>query len=266
MAADARTTEPRDRDARRTRDNGAERRRFSRAQNASGRGLRDDLIESYMPLARSCARRYAGTSESNEDLDQVAYFALVKAVDRFDPAHGTSFSTYAVPTIMGELKRHFRDRSWAVRPPRTLQENFLRVEQATKQLASRSGRAPTIPELSKRLALSEEEVLEAMQARDGQSAISLSRPATSQEDGQTLGDSLGHTDGGYMLADDRADLASLMKFLPPRDRRILELRFQHDMTQAEVGAIVGVSQMQVSRIIRASLARLRAAAAAGAGG
>jgi RNA polymerase sigma-B factor len=213
-----------------------------------------------MPLARSCARRYAGTSEPNEDLDQVAFFALVKAVDRFDPSHGTSFSTYAVPTIIGELKRHFRDRSWAVRPPRSLQENFLRVEQATKQLASRTGRAPTIPELAEHLVLSEEEVLEAMQARDGQSAISLSRPMTSEDDGHTLGDSLGDTDGGYALADDRAELTSLMKLLPARDRRVLELRFEQDMTQAEIGAVIGVSQMQVSRIIRSSLVRLRAAA------
>ena len=242
------------------RDKTAERRRFSRAQNAAGRGARDDLIESYMPLARSCARRYAGSSEPNEDLDQVAYFALVKAVDRFDPAQGTSFSSFAVPTIVGELKRHFRDRSWAVRPPRSLQENFLRVDQATKRLSAQEGRAPTVPELSEHMGLSEEDVLEALQARIGQSTVSLDKPVTSEDDSSTLGDRLGHTDGGFDLADDRADLTSLMSLLPVRDRKVLELRFEQDMTQSEIGAIVGVSQMQVSRIIRASLARLRAAA------
>ena len=241
----------------------SERLLFVRARSGVGTHTRDDLVERYMGLARSCARRYARGSEPIEDLEQVAYFALVKAVDRYDPEQGTTFSTFAVPTIVGELKRHFRDRSWAVRPPRSLQENWLKVERAQKKLSSQDGRQPTVSELAQATALGEEDVLEALQARTGLSASSLDKPVTTREgDGESLGEMLGTRDDGFERAEDRATLGSLVSCLSERDRKVLHLRFEQDMTQAEIAEIIGVSQMQISRIIRASLLRLRAAAQA----
>jgi RNA polymerase sigma-B factor len=162
--------------------------------------------------------------------------------------------------MLGEVKRHFRDKSWTVRPPRDLQELTLRVEQATTQLSSQLGRAPSVAELSEHLSVGDEEILEALEAGRARSATSLSAPRGDEEDSATLGDLLGDDEDGFARAEERATLAVLFAELTPRERTVLTLRFKQDMTQAEIGEIVGVSQMQVSRIIRSSIERLRMAA------
>jgi RNA polymerase sigma-B factor len=182
--------------------------------------------------------------------------ALVKAVDRYDPARGYAFSSYAVPTIAGELKRHFRDRSWAIRPPRDLQELILRVERATTRLTTELDRAPTVAELAEATQSSDEAVLEALQARQSRHSLSLHAPSAAGED-SVLQDCIGGMDDGFGAAEERADLQELMAFVPPRTRIALRLRFEKDLTQAEIGELLGVSQMQVSRIIRRGLDQLR---------
>ena len=221
---------------------------------------RDELVERFLPLARSLARRYENSGEPFEDLMQVASIALVKAIDRYDPARGFAFSSFAVPTIVGELKRHFRDRTWTVRPPRAVQELTLRVEGASSRLWQQLDRAPTVREIAAALDVSDEEVMEAMQARGARGALSLQAPSGGREDESELADRLGFSDTGFELAEMRAELDALLTTVAPRSRTVLRLRFEHDLTQAEIGAKLGVSQMQVSRIIRQALAELRAAA------
>lgn len=228
-----------------------------RAGDASAR---DALAERFLPLAQSLARRYARSAEPMDDLVQVASLALVKAFDRYDPAQGTAFSSYAVPTIVGELKRHFRDRTWTVRPPRALQELTLRVEHAITGLSRELDRAPTVGELATALDTSEEEILEALQARGGRGGVSLDAPRSGDEDHSALEDSLGALDDGFTTAESRATLDSLMAGLSPRSKEVLRLRFEQDLTQARIGERVGVSQMQVSRLIRQALAHMRNAA------
>ena len=218
---------------------------------------REDLVERFLPLARSLARRYEHSGEPFEDLVQVASIALVKAIDRYDPRRGFAFSSFAVPTIVGELKRHFRDRTWAVRPPRALQELTLRVEGASSKLWQQLDRAPTVAEIAAALGCSDEEVMEAMQARGARGTLSLQAPAAGREDDFELGDMFGISEGGYDLAEIRAELDALLTAVTPRARTVLRLRFEHDLTQAEIGARLGISQMQVSRIIRQTLERLR---------
>jgi RNA polymerase sigma-B factor len=218
---------------------------------------RGALVDRFLPLARSLARRYEHPGEPLEDLVQVASLALVNAIDRFDPERGFAFTSFAVPTIVGELKRHFRDRTWVVRPPRELQELTLRLDRAAGMLAQKRDRAPTVSELARALDTDEEQVVEALQARAGRSALSLQAPGPEEDCGPTLEDELGREDDGFARAESRAMLDRLMTLLPARDRDVLRLRFGADMTQAEIGALLGVSQMQVSRIIRQSIARLR---------
>jgi len=228
------------------------------ARHAAGdRHARDELIERWLPLARSVARRYERTGEPLDDLFQIASFALVKAIDRYDPALGNAFSSYAVPTIAGELKRHFRDRGWAVRPPRGLQELALRVEAAVMRLSAQLDRGPTIRELAAATDSTDEEVLEALQARSGRDALSLQAPQGGEDRQAALEDVLGAGDDGYAQAEMRVFLDDLMTGLPRRTRAILRLRFEEDLTQAEIGALFGVSQMQISRIVRQALGRLR---------
>ncbi|HTN25264.1 MAG TPA: SigB/SigF/SigG family RNA polymerase sigma factor [Solirubrobacteraceae bacterium] len=215
------------------------------------------LAERFMPLARSLARRYQRSGEPFDDLVQVASVALVKAIDRYDPARGCAFSSFAVPTIAGELKRHFRDHSWTVRPPRDLQEVTLRVENALTRLTQQLDRSPTTRELAAAADLDEEQVLEALQARRGRSAVSLQAPQGEPGDGLTLGDTLGIEDQGLVRAEQRAALDDLLKTVPSRAREMVRLRFEEDLTQAEIGAVFGVSQMQVSRILRQTIAQLR---------
>jgi RNA polymerase sigma-B factor len=235
--------------------------RLFRAWLISGdTNARTALIERFMPLARSLARRYQRSGEPLEDLVQVASVALVKAIDRYDPARGYAFSSFAVPTIAGELKRYFRDHSWTVRPPRDLQEITLRVETALTRLTQQLDRSPTTQELATAAGLNDEQVLEALQARRGRSAISLQTPQGDASDAMTLGDTIGSEDPDIERAEQRAALDDLLKTVSSRAREMVRLRFEEDMTQAEIGAIFGVSQMQVSRILRQTIEQLRTVA------
>jgi RNA polymerase sigma-B factor len=222
--------------------------------------LREVLVERFLPLARSIAKRYRKAEEPFDDLLQVASLGLLKAVDRFDPARGIAFSSFAVPTIVGELRRHFRDRCWSVRPPRELQERALEVDKFRTELTTRLGRSPSVREIGQALELDDEQVLEALQAQQGMRATSLDAPrgGTADQDG-TLADAHGVTDPELVRAEHRATIARLFERLDERERRVLRLRFEQDLTQEEIGKIVGVSQMQVSRIIRAAVAKLAVA-------
>jgi len=225
------------------------------------RRARAQLIERFLPLARSLARRYERGSEPLEDLVQVASVALVKAIDRYDPARGYAFSSFAVPTIAGELKRHFRDQTWMVRPPRGIQETTLRVEGALARLTQQLDRSPTTSELADAVGVGDEAILEALQARSARGALSLHAPQGDPGDAMTLQDTLGAEDPDIERAETRAELDRLMTEVSPRAREMLRMRFEEDMTQAEIGAAIGISQMQVSRILRQTLATLRAVAA-----
>jgi RNA polymerase sigma-B factor len=220
---------------------------------------REELVERFMPLARRLASRYAGGAESFEDLIQVASMALLKAVDRFDPGRETAFSTFAVPTIMGELKRHFRDRGWSVHVPRDVQERILKIERAQAELPAKLGHAPTVSEIAAALALDDEQVLEAMHAAQGHHAVSLdaSSPLAEGEEPAPLGERIGEEDRGFEAVEYGATIAPTLKDVSERDRRVLHLRFVEDMTQSEIAEEVGVSQMHVSRILRTTLDRLR---------
>ena len=215
----------------------------------------------FIPLARSLALRYQRSGEPLDDLRQVAALGLVKAIDRFDPAREIAFSSYAVPTILGEIKRYFRDRTWAVRVPRGLQELSMRVDRAVSRLSEQLHRSPSVKEIAAAVDAGEEEVLEALQAGGAYRAVSLEAPAgATGEDAATLGDSVGIDEDGFERAEDRATLDTLLDVVSKREREVLRMRFEQDMTQAEIGTAVGVSQMQISRIIRAALQRLREAA------
>jgi RNA polymerase sigma-B factor len=218
---------------------------------------RDELIERFLPLARSLARRYDHSGEPLEDLVQVASLALVKAVDRYELARGCAFSSFAVPTIVGELKRHFRDRGWVVRPPREVQELTLRVDCAIEHLTRQLDRAPTVSELATAVGSTDEDVLEALQARTARSALSLQAPAHGEdEQAAALQDTIGVNDAGYLRAESCMLLDGLLRCVSPRTREILRLRFEQDLNQAEIGVLVGVSQMQVSRILRQAIHQL----------
>jgi RNA polymerase sigma-B factor len=234
-----------------------EERRLIRRYRDGDAAARDELVRRTMPLVRSLAGRYKGR-ERLDDLIQVGSLGLVKAIDRFDLERPVAFSTYAVPTIAGELKRHLRDHGWSVRPPRGLQERVLDVGRALAELGAELGHPPTIAQLAARLELTDEEVLEALEAERRCSAVSLDAPAGSDDDGTaTVADRLGAADEGFLDAESRADLAGPLAGLAPREREILRLRFEEDLTQDEIASRVGLSQMHVSRLLRASLARLR---------
>jgi RNA polymerase sigma-B factor len=238
--------------------------RFNRTRDPA---LRERLVERYLPLARFAASKFARGTEPFEDLQQVASLGLLKAIDRFDPDNGAAFSSFAMPTMDGELRRYFRDRGWNIRPPRDLLEDALRVERAARRLETRGQHAATIEDLARETDLSVEEVLDAREALNARHATSLSSPGREDDDGHTtLEDRLGTDDPEFGRAEERATLDALTRVLPPRDRRIVELRFVEDLTQVEIGERVGLSQMHVSRILRDALAKLRHAAEdAGAG-
>jgi RNA polymerase sigma-B factor len=217
---------------------------------------REQLVERFLPLARQLARRYHRGGEALDDLTQVASLGLLKAIDRFDPNRPTAFSSFAVPTIVGELKRHFRDKGWSVRVPRDLQELTVRLEPTTEALSRELGRMPTLAELAERLDVSTEQVLEAREAAGAYRAVSLDRPLDDDE-GEGIGAAFGVEDAGFSEAEDAATVAYLMRVLSDREREVLRLRFSEDLTQAEIGDRIGVSQMHVSRIIRQAIARLR---------
>ena len=224
---------------------------------------REALVERFLPLARQLARRYQRGNEPLDDLVQVASVGLVKAIDRFDPDRGTAFSSYAVPTILGELKRHFRDTGWALHVPRGVQERVMRTSAALSRLAKQLGRSPTTAELAEATGLSREEVVEALEAATAYDALSLDAPRSAAEgDGDSHLDGVSAGDPGFGLVELRATLAPALRTLPERDRLVLHLRIAEDMTQSEIAELVGVSQMHVSRLIRRALARLQDAAAA----
>ena len=238
---------------------------FARFLETRDPRMRDELVERFLPLARQLARRYQRAEEPFDDLVQVASLGLVKAIDRFDTSRDVAFSSYAVPTILGEIKRHFRDRTWSVRVPRDLQELALKVDKAVSDLSRDLHRSPSVGEIAEVVDASEEQVLEALEAASAYRATSFDAPRGNEDDaGDTLGDTVGREEHGFGLAEDRATLGRLLQTLPEREREVLRLRFEQDMTQAEIGERIGVSQMQVSRLIRQSISRLRAAARVGA--
>jgi RNA polymerase sigma-B factor len=223
--------------------------------------LREQLVTRYLPLARSLARRFASGGEPLEDLEQVAALALVKAVDGFDAERGTAFSSYAVPSIAGAIKRHFRDHGWSVRVPRELQERAMRVNQLEKELSGALGEAPTLNELAEATALGAEDVLEARVAYRALHASSLDAP-TLDADGESraLIETMGDDDDGYSTVLDRSALDSLLGGLDGRDRAIVELYFREELTQSEIGERLGYSQMHISRLLRRAVGELEKAA------
>jgi RNA polymerase sigma-B factor len=240
-----------------------DRRLLERYHQDGDPSARDALIERFLPLARQLARRYQRGSEPLDDLVQVASLGLLKAVDRFDPARETAFSSFAVPTILGELKRHFRDKGWSVRVPRDLQELAVKVDRVGEQISGELGRAPTPAEIAEAIGASTEQVLEAREAAAAYRAVSLDRPRDEEdEDATGIAESVGVEDPGFSLAEDAATVQRLMRVLTEREREVLRLRFEEDLTQSEIGERVGVSQMHVSRLIRQSIARLREVAEA----
>ena len=231
---------------------------FQRLADGSDPSAREALVERYLPLARSLALRYQRSAEPLDDLMQVASLGLVKAIDGFDCNREIAFSSYAVPTILGEIKRHFRDRTWAVRVPRGLQEMSARVDRAVADLAENTHRQPSVAEIAVHLGADEEDVLEALQAGNAYRSVSFETPRGGGDDeAATLADAVGVDEPGFDRAEQRATLATLLAAISPREREVLRLRFEEDLTQAQIGEIVGVSQMQVSRIIRQAIARLR---------
>src|SRR3954454_2768674 len=235
-----------------------ERELFARYRRRPDPALRDHLVERFLPLARHLAARYDRHGHSHDDVFQVACVALVKAVDRFEPDRGVAFSSYAVPTVVGEIKRYFRDQTWAVHVARDLQERCLRVSSAADDVAARIGRPPTIAELARETRCSEEEVLEALEVASAHRAASLDAPQRADDDADlALAETIGGDDDRLAVAEHRADLSVLVGRLGARERMVLRLRFEDDLTQAEIAALMGVSQMQLSRLLRRALERLR---------
>ncbi|HET9172350.1 MAG TPA: SigB/SigF/SigG family RNA polymerase sigma factor [Actinospica sp.] len=220
--------------------------------------LRDEVIEDHMPYARHIARRYSSHGSSVEDFEQVAFLGLVKAVDNFDPEHGTGFLGYATPMIVGEIKRYFRDGTWCVHVPRHMQELTGAMHKASDVLTAQLGRSPSLPELAERLGVEVDELVEAIDASEAYRTASLDRPVGRDPDSASLGDLMGDEDPGYDLAVDREVLRGLVEELEERDRHILSMRFFDGLTQSQIGDKLGISQMQVSRLIAKILANLRA--------
>jgi RNA polymerase sigma-B factor len=225
---------------------------FRRWHGDGDRRAREELVHRHLPLARKVASRYARTQEPFEDLVQVASLGLVKAVDRFDASRGVAFASFAVPTILGELKRYFRDKGWAIHLPRGLQELVLKVQAADAKLSSNTGRSPTVDEIALYLEVEAEHVLEALEAMNFRYASSLDAPIENGSDDGTLTrhETVGSDEEGYALAETSASLAISVGDLPAADREVLTLRFKYGMTQRQIAEQIGVSQMQVSRILR----------------
>jgi RNA polymerase sigma-B factor len=224
---------------------------------------RQQLIEQYLPLVRSLARRYANRGEQLEDLVQVGSIGLIKAIDRFDVDRGVELTTYATPNIIGEIKRHFRDKGWSVRVPRGLQELNVRLSQLLERLTVELERSPTIPELAEAAGVTEEEVLEALESGQAYTTVSLSAPSGGEEGELDPLESLGELEHAYEVSEDRAVLAPGLGVLDERERRIIHLRFWEGLTQSQIAQQVGISQMHVSRLIRRSLEKVREEISAG---
>jgi RNA polymerase sigma-B factor len=216
---------------------------------------RDRLVEEMMPLVRSLAGRYAGRGEPLEDLVQVGAIGLIKAIDRFDLERGVELSTYAVPTIVGEIRRHFRDRSWSVHVPRRMKELSLRVSRVVDDLSSDLGRAPTVPEIAAAVGVEEEDVIEALETARSHTTISLSTPVDARGE-LTMIDLLGEDELGYAALERGSVVRTVLEALDERERKIVVLRFLHGLSQSEIAAELGISQMHVSRLLRRALAAM----------
>jgi RNA polymerase sigma-B factor len=219
--------------------------------------LRGELVELHLPLVEYLARRFRNRGEWLDDLTQVATIGLIKSIDRFDLSRGVEFSTYATPTIVGEIKRHFRDKGWAVRVPRRLQELKLALTKAISDLAQRLGRAPTVAELAAHLQMSEEDVLEGLESANAYSTVSLDAPDSGEDDAPAVAESLGMLDDALEGVEYRESLKPLLEQLPSREKRILLLRFFGNMTQSQIATELGISQMHVSRLLARTLTQLR---------
>ena len=224
---------------------------------------RDELVEQMMPVARQLARRYHRNAEQLDDLVQVACLGLVKAIERFEIERGSPFMRYAVPTMLGEIKRHFRDTGWAAHVPRGMQERVMDVKKAIDKMGARLGRSPSAAEVAERLGIEVEEVLEALEASTAYGSVSLDAPRGNSSDGEpdTFFDAVGVEDEGYELVEDLNTVFPALDVLPAREREIVHLRFYEDLTQSEIAERIGVSQMHVSRLLRRALERVRAVAA-----
>jgi RNA polymerase sigma-B factor len=228
---------------------------------ADPRAERDAIVARYLPLARYLAAEYTRGGEPFDDVFQVACIGLVKAVDRFDAGRGVAFSSYATPTIVGEIKRHYRDRTWVIHVPRDLLELALRVERVTGELSAQLGRPATAADVARRLSIDEGDVRRARDASRARRTASTDERLGSGDDAGTIGDGLGAEDPGFEEAEHRATVQALMRCLSARDREVMRLRFTEDLTQDEIGSALQISQMQVSRVLRAAMERLQAAAA-----
>ena len=233
---------------------------FGRFKASGDPALRDQLVMTYLPLARTIARRYQSPRVPAEDLVQVATIGLMKAIDRYDTDRGVAFSSYAVPTMVGEVQRYFRDHTWGVRPPRDLQERAQKVLAMNRTLSAELGRPPSAGEIAEHLQLSLEDVVEALQACDARDTTSLDRPRVVGEETDTLADTIGGDDGEFDRVEQAITADLLMTRLDAREREIIRLRFHEDMTQSEIGERIGCSQMHVSRLVRGAIAKLSAAA------
>lgn len=231
---------------------------FRRWQQDGDQAAREALVRQFMPLVRSLARRYDRSSEPFDDLLQVASVGLLKAINRFDLERGHSFASYAVPTILGEMRRYFRDCGWSVHVPRGDQERALKVRDAQEALSNEKGHAPTVHQLAQYLELDTEQVINGMQAIHAYESVPLDAPRSGgEEDALSLGDTLGEEDERYELVELDATLVAALDHIAPRERAMLHMRFVDDLTQTEIAARLGISQMQVSRLLRRSLDQLR---------
>ncbi|MEO3815474.1 SigB/SigF/SigG family RNA polymerase sigma factor [Plantactinospora sp. B24E8] len=219
--------------------------------------LRDKTIEAWLPLANHLAHRYSGRGEPTDDLTQTAAIGLIKAIDKYDPSRGVDFAGYAIPTIIGELKRHFRDRTWDIRVPRRLQELRLAISEANSNLLQTLGRSPTVTDIADHLNLTEEEVLEGLEGARAYNAVSLSTPTGDGDRTTELGDLLGADDNEYELAELRVALGPALATLDEREQKILTLRFYGNLTQSQIAEQIGVSQMHISRLLARALSKLR---------
>ncbi|CAN5490464.1 N/A [soil metagenome] len=219
--------------------------------------IREQLVRLHLPLVEHLARRFSNRGEPFDDLAQVGTIGLLKAVDRFEPERGVEFSTYATPTIVGEIKRHFRDRGWSIRVPRRLQEMRLELSTVTADLTHELSRSPTVSELAGRLQVDQDSVLEGLESANAYSTLSLDAPDTRDELGGTMAEALRFDDDAFGHIEDRESLKPLLAKLTPRDRKILLLRFFHGMTQSQIATEIGMSQMHVSRLLSRTLAALR---------
>jgi RNA polymerase sigma-B factor len=233
-----------------------EARLFTHLAETGDAKVRETLVRKYLPLARHVARRFQRNGQSGDDLYQVACYALVKAVDGFDATRGLAFTSYATPTITGELKRHARDTGWGMRVPRGLQERVLKVEEAIVLLTGELRRSPTLAEIAKETGLAGEEVLEAIEAGANHSLESLDLPLGGDAEALTRLDTLGETEPGYELVDDTQALRPALCELPIRERQILSMRFGEELPQSEIARRLGISQMHVSRLLRRTLTDL----------